>query len=384
MKMAYLTKLSESRQEVKVFIRNARAVFLLSNDRVCGTIPFLIRGRRVILAGDIGGTKTKLGLFEKRDGGLVCIRKETYRSREHPSIFSVIDAFLKGEALDAVSLGVAGPVEGGKVSATNLPWEFSTGQVASAVGLEGRVYLLNDLVALSLGTVKLRPPDIIPLKGGSADPRGVRAVIAAGTGLGQGYLVPTHEDGCFRALPSEGGHADFSPRTETEADLWRYLRRRFGRVSTERVVSGGGIVAVYEFLRDNKRLAADPHIEQALADSDPNPVIARRAAGWESPIARMTFEVFMSAYGAEAGDLALTLFATGGVYVGGGIARRNLSMVRSRPFIDAFLDKGRFRGFMERIPVWAVVNEDVAVIGAAGFAEHIGQINDPTSYLIGT
>jgi glucokinase len=338
----------------------------------------------VILAGDIGGTKTKLGLFERREGELVCTKKATYRSREHPSIFSVLDDFLKTEdTVDAACLGVAGPVEAGRVSATNLPWEFSADEIASAVGARGRTCLLNDLVALSLGTVRLHPPDIVPLKGGTADPRGVRAVIAAGTGLGQGYLVPTPEAGFFRALPSEGGHSDFSPRTETEADLWRHLRKKFGRVSTERVISGGGIVAVYEFLRDVRRLEPDPRIEEALTGPDPNSVMARRAAGWESPIARMTFEVFMSAYGAEAGDLALTLFATGGVYVGGGIARKNLPLVRSGPFIDSFLDKGRFRGLMERIPVWAVVNEDVEIIGAAGFAAQIGQSNDPTSYIIG-
>jgi glucokinase len=344
-----------------------------------------IRELSVILGGDIGGTKTKLGLFEPTEQGLVCTRKKTYRSREHPSIFSILEDFITtGETVRSVCLGVAGPVEGERVSATNLPWNFTADQIGSAVGAGARVFLLNDLVALSLGAVGLSPPDIVPLKGGAADPSGVRAVIAAGTGLGQGYLVPTPGGGSFRALPSEGGHADFSPRTETEADLWRHLRRRFGRVSTERVVSGGGIAAIYEFLRDVKRLDPDPRIEQALAGPDPNPVIAERAAGWACPIARMTFDVFLSAYGAEAGDLALTLFATGGVYVGGGIARKNLSLLKSGPFIDAFLDKGRFRGLLERIPVWAVVNEDVEIIGAAGFAEQATRENNSPSYTIAT
>jgi glucokinase len=339
----------------------------------------------VILAGDIGGTKTKLGLFDRTEKGLVCTRKETYRSREHPSIFSILEDFVTtGDRVRSVCLGVAGPVEAGKVSATNLPWKFSADQVATAVGPGVRVFLLNDLVALSLGVVGLLPPDIVPLKGGEADPRGVRAVIAAGTGLGQGYLVPTLGGGSYRALPSEGGHADFSPRTETEADLWRHLRRRFGRVSTERVVSGGGIAAIYEFLRDVKRMESDPRIEEALKGPDPNPVIAERAAGWACPIARMTFDVFLSAYGAEAGDLALTVFATGGVYVGGGIALKNLSLLKSGSFIEAFLDKGRLRGLMERIPVWAVVNEDVSIIGAAGFAEQAVYENDSPSYTIAT
>ncbi|MBN2223753.1 MAG: glucokinase [Deltaproteobacteria bacterium] len=340
----------------------------------------------MILAGDIGGTKTKLGLFERGGDGLVCTKKKTYRSREHPTIFSILEDFIRSEgAIEAVCLGVAGPVEGGRVIATNLPWRFSVDQIASAVGTTGRVCLLNDLVALSLGTVGLHPPDIVPLKGGVADPQGVRAVIAAGTGLGQGYLVPTFGGEAFRALPSEGGHADFSPQTETEADLWRYLRKRFGRVSNERVVSGGGIVAIYEFLRDIKRVDPDPQIEKALATPDPNPVIARRAAGWACPIARATFDVFLSAYGAEAGDLALTLFATGGIYVGGGIARKNLPLIKSGPFIEAFLDKGRFRSLMERIPVWVVVNEDVEIIGAAGFAALNEKDNDAaSSYTIAT
>ncbi len=340
----------------------------------------------MILAGDVGGTKTKLGLFERGEDGLVCAKKKTYRSREYSSIFAILEDFTRAEGrVDAVCLGVAGPVEDGRVSATNLPWKFSANEIASAVGAAGRVCLLNDLVALSLGTVDLHPPDIVPLKGGVADPRGVRAVIAAGTGLGQGYLVPTLEEGSFRALPSEGGHADFSPRSETEADLWRHLRKRFGRVSTERVVSGGGIVAIYEFLRDIKRVEPDAEIEQAMAGADPNPVIARRAAGWACPIARMTFDVFLSAYGAEAGDLALTLFATGGVYVGGGIARKNLSLVKSGPFIEAFLDKGRFRSLMERVPVWAVINEDVEIIGAAGFAARTREEDHTTSsYTIAT
>jgi glucokinase len=340
----------------------------------------------VILAGDIGGTKTKLGLFERGDRGLVCTKKKTYRSRDHTTIFHILEDFIRTEApIEAVCLGVAGPVEGGKVNATNLPWKFSTNEIASAAGVTGRAYLLNDLVALSLGTVSLRPPDIIPLKGGTADPRGVRAVIAAGTGLGQGYLVPTPTGGLFRALASEGGHSDFSPRTEMEADLWRHLRRRFGRVSTERVVSGGGIVAIYEFLRDVKRVEPDPEIEQALVGTDPNPVVADRAVGWTCPIARMTFDIFLSAYGAEAGDLALTLFATGGVYVGGGIARKNIPLMKSGPFIDAFLDKGRFRSFMEKVPVWAVVNEDVEIIGAAGYAARVQEDNGATSsYTIDT
>jgi glucokinase len=339
----------------------------------------------VILAGDIGGTKTKLGLFERTDGGLVCTRKKTYRSREHPSVFSILDDFISpGDSIRAICIGVAGPVEAGTVSATNLAWKFSADQIESAVGRGVRVFLLNDLVALSLGTVGLRPPDVVPLKGGEADPRGVRAVIAAGTGLGQGYLVPTLGGGSFRSLPSEGGHSDFSPRTETEADLWRHLRRRFGRVSTERVISGGGIAAIYEFLRDVKRLNPDPEIERALAGSDPNPVIADRAAGWTSPIARMTFDVFLSAYGAEAGDLALTVFATGGVYVGGGIARKNPSLIKSGSFIGAFLDKGRLRGLMERIPVWLVLNEDVEIIGAAGYADRATQENNSPSNIIAT
>ena len=238
----------------------------------------------MILAGDIGGTKTKLGLFQREGAGLVCAKKKTYRSREYSTIFSILEDFIRAEdAIEAVCLGVAGPVDGGRVNATNLAWKFSVGEIASATGAGGRVYLLNDLVALSLGTVGLHPPDIVPLKGGTADSRGVRAVIAAGTGLGQGYLVPSLGRQPFRALASEGGHADFSPRTETEADLWRHLRKRFGRVSTERVVSGGGIIAIYEFLRDVKRMEPDPQIEQALAGPDANPVISSRAAGWDVP-----------------------------------------------------------------------------------------------------
>ncbi len=319
----------------------------------------------MILAGDIGGTKTKLGLFREGGGRLVCMKKETFLSREHTSIFSILTDFLRdGTIVDAACLGVAGPVEGGRVSATNLPWEFSEDEITSCTGAR-ECTLINDLVALSLGTAGLSPSDLTALKGGTVEPNGVRAVIAAGTGLGQGYLVPVLETGAFRALPSEGGHADFSPRTDLETELWGHLKQKYGRVSTERVVSGNGMSAIYEFLRDERGMEPDPKIEETIDVSDPNPVIARRASEGGSPIARKTMDVFLSAYGAEAGDLALTLFATGGVFVGGGIARKILPLIRDGIFIDAFLDKGRFRPLMEKIPVYVVLNEDVEIIGAA-------------------
>jgi glucokinase len=322
----------------------------------------------MILAGDIGGTKTKLGLFEERKGAPLCVKKQAFLSQEHPSIFSILGDFLGADpAVSVACLGVAGPVEDGKVRTTNIPWEFSEQEVASFVGTK-KCVIINDLVALSLGTLSLGASDLVTLREGIHDPGGARVIIAAGTGLGEGYLVPSADARGFRALPSEGGHAAFSPRTEREAQLLAYLAGRHGRVSTERVLSGGGIRAVYEFFRDGKGIDPDPEVEAIIASADPSPVIARRATEGGSVIARMTFDLFLSAYGAEAGDLALTFFAVGGVWVGGGIARKTLPLMRDGRFVDAFLDKGRLRPLMERIPLYIIVNEDVEIIGAAGRA----------------
>jgi glucokinase len=322
--------------------------------------------RAMLLCGDIGGTHTTLALFR---GGpdLALESRERFASRDAPDLASIVSVFLARapRTIDAACFGIAGPVIGTRVETTNLPWVIEADALSTRVR-GAPVFLLNDLEALAYGIPALRADGSVVLNPGVPDPTGTIAVIAAGTGLGEaGLLWDGHR---HVAIASEGGHADFAPRTPREIELLRWLLRRWPHVSWERVVSGPGIVHLFEFLRDVERLDVPPPLAAALGAGDPAAAITEAALAGRTPIASATLDLFASLYGAEAGNLALKLKATGGVWVGGGIAPKILPKLRDGAFREAYVAKGRFADLLGTIPVRAIVDPDVALWGAARYA----------------
>jgi glucokinase len=318
----------------------------------------------MILAGDIGGTKTNLALFDDR---LQTIVARTYPSREHDSLDHIVEAFVAEASARPrrACFGVAGPVLEGKSKTTNLPWIVDAAALARVLGLR-RVALLNDLEANAYGIAVLGPEDLVVLAAGAPEARGNAAVIAAGTGLGEAGL---HWDGQrFHPFASEGGHASFGPRTPLEIELLSFLLRRFDHVSWETVLSGPGLVQIYEFLRDSGRGEQPDWLAEELRGEDPAALISQFALQNRSELCSAALDLFVVLYGAEAGNLALKLKATGGVYIGGGIAPKILTRLKSPAFLEAFRSKGPMRPLLEGIAVKVITNDKTALLGAAHFA----------------
>ena len=328
--------------------------------------------REHILAADIGGTKTLVALFAVDGESLECERERSYPSGEHASFEEILDDFLAqgGVRLRAACFDVAGPVLDGSCKATNLPWNLSEPALGEKLG-GVPVRLLNDLEATAFGMLHLPSSELLVLQPGvRAGRRGNVAVIAAGTGLGEAYL---YWDGRHHfPMASEGGHADFAPRTDLEVDLLRWLRSRFGgRVSSERILSGPGIVAVYEFLRDSGFHPEAAAVAERISAGDPAAAISSAAQDEEDPLAQAAMDLFFELYGAEAGNMALRGLTHGGVFIGGGIAPRNLQGMASGPFLRGFRSKGRFSEFMAGLQVSVSLNPETALLGAARFALQI-------------
>lgn len=321
----------------------------------------------MVLAGDIGGTNSRLALFEARaEGPLVPVAERTYPSRDHDGLGPIVTLFRREfpQPIEAASFGVAGPVAAGWSRTTNLPWEIEARALGAGLSIEA-CFLLNDLEATAWGVTALGAEDTVVLQEGTPDETGNSAIIAAGTGLGEAGLF--RASGRLLPFATEGGHADFGPRDDLEDDLLRFLRERHGRVSWERVVSGPGLVAIYEFLRDRGEHEESPETAEAMRRGDPGAAIS---AGRDA-LSREALDRFVSLYGAEAGNLALKMLARGGVFVAGGIAPRVLERLRSGIFMNAFLDKGRMRPVLEAMPVRVVTNDRVGLLGAARHAlEH--------------
>lgn len=328
----------------------------------------------MILAGDIGGTKTNVGLFEvEEEGRPRLIRTESYVSEAFPGLAALLADFLAGHPearIDAACFGVPGAVIENRAETPNLSWDVDGDRIAAETGLP-RVVLINDLVATAEGLLLLKEDELATLQSGVPEARGRegnRVLIAAGTGLGTA-LLPRIGD---RWVPvaSEGGHSDFAPRNEEEMGLLRYLRERFGRVSVERVVSGPGLFNLYSYLRDVHRVQGNPLVQQALAEGDDPARVIGEAALAADPDARCglcvrALEVFVAVYGAMAGNLALIGTATGGVYIGGGIAPKILPRLADGLFLQTFLAKGRYTPYLERVPVRVILNDRAALLGAA-------------------
>ncbi len=321
---------------------------------------------RVVLAGDVGGTKTRFGLFLIDGSGSRLLLSQTYLSKDFDELESVMEDFLPaGERLSAAAFGVAGPVVAGEVKATNLPWKVSERALKKYLSLDA-VSLMNDLVANARGIEVLRPGDFLTLNRGRRI-EGNRALLSAGTGLGSAVLF---WDGARHVpSPSEGGHADFGPRDRLEVGLLHFLLEQYGHVSYERVLSGAGLFSAYRFLRGSGAYGKEPAwLTQRLKLEDPAAAITEAARLGKSKLCEATLELFVSIYGAAAGNLALQVMATGGVFLGGGMAPKLNWKLREGAFMRAFTNKGRLSPIVARIPVKVIMNDQAALFGAAAYA----------------
>jgi len=325
----------------------------------------------MILAGDIGGTTTTLALFASGGGGLGFEPEpriaETFRSASFAQASDVVGDFCARHRprLRAACIGIAGPVRENRCRATNLPWNVDGAELAAIAGLP-QLHLLNDLEAVGYAIDLLRPEEMAVLQAGEPAAAGNRAVIAAGTGLGEAGLF--WDGRAHRPFATEGGHADFAPGDEMEVALLRFLQREHGRVSWERVVSGPGLVAIHRFLGQSGEIGLEnepPGIAEEMHREDPASVISRHASGGTSALCARTLELFVKLYAAEAGNLALKLMATGGLFIGGGIAAKNLAWMQSPTFLEVFRAKGRMRPLLEAMPVSVLLGAEAALLGAA-------------------
>ncbi len=326
-------------------------------------------GSALVLAGDLGGTKTTLGVFSPERGPRDPLVSTRLVSEDHAGLAEMCEAFLHDVGLPVCHavFGVAGPVLGGRARITNLPWDLEETALAERLGLH-RVTLLNDLVAMAHGVPELDDAESLPIIPGTADPAGPIGILAPGTGLGMAWGL-RDDDGTLRAFPSEGGHTAFAPQGELQEGLLAFLRERYGYVSNERVCSGMGLPNLYAWLRQTDPEAEPEWLATALAQAeDPTPVIAQAAMERNVALARRTLELFVVILGSLAGDLALTVMSTGGIWIGGGIAPRILPLLTDGAFREAFLTKGRLRRFVETVPVRLIQRADTPLVGAASRA----------------
>ena len=317
------------------------------------------------LAGDIGGTKTRLALFSPESGACEALERETFLSQDHDSLETILRVYLQDKkyVIIGASFGVAGPIIGQKARVTNLQWVVD--KVSLQQLLDGiDVHLLNDLHAISSAVPDLKADEIEELIPGAAAPRGAIGVIAPGTGLGEGFLIWDGER--YEPHPSEGGHTSFGPETSLQLELLNYMDNMYKHVSYERVCSGLGIANLYSFLRDEKGLEEPKWLRERLDEvEDQTPLIVEAALEKKAEICVQTMDLFVSILGSEAGNLALKVLATGGIYLGGGIPRHIMPLLRGDSFRQGFLDKGRFADMLTRVPVYVITHPHAGVFGAA-------------------
>jgi glucokinase len=322
----------------------------------------------MILAGDVGGTNTRLAFFEGTPDQLRAIQVEIFRSADFAGLAEIVRKFLDThkQPVEAACFGLPGAVVNGRVETTNLPWVVDSRNLATEVGLQ-QVQLVNDLYANAHGIALLAESDFVVLNAGLPNAAGNRALISAGTGLGEAGLFADAQ-GAHHPFPSEGGHTDFAPRNDLETELLRYLLGRFEHVSYERVLSGPGLHNIYQFLRDTGRGQEPTWLAEQIAQGDPPAAISKSALEGTSEICVQALDIFISLYGAEAGNLALKMLATGGVYVGGGIAPKIIRKLSSTVFLKSFTAKGRIGGVLKEIPVRVITNDKTALLGAGRVA----------------
>lgn len=315
-----------------------------------------------ILSGDIGGTQTRLRISAA--GQQVPLLQKSFPSNQYPGLVEIIEEFLRQAnmaGIAAACFALAGPVLERRVRLTNLPWTVDADQIAQRFHIP-RVSLINDFEAAAMAIEALQPQDVLTLQSGNVRPNSMRLVVGAGTGLGVALL--TWQQGGYRAHPSEGGHMDFAPANAVQNELLHYLQQRYGHVSYERIVSGPGLLAIFEFLRNSGRALPSQQLLNTMSSCDAAAAIAQFAQHNQEPIAVMALELFVAVYGAFVGNLALISLPHGGIYVAGGIAAKIAPVLQQGAFLRAFHDKGRFAGLLQTLPLHIVVNPDIGLLGA--------------------
>jgi glucokinase len=321
----------------------------------------------MILAGDVGGTSTRLAFFTVQGEVLQRVVEATYPSADYADLVTLVSRFVSSHPLRAerACFGVAGPVQDGRCETTNLPWVVDARHLAAELHLD-HVGLINDLEAAAHGLATLTPEDYVVLNAGKPPATGNMAVIAAGTGLGEAGL---YWDGRrHHPFATEGGHATFAPSAPLHLELHSYLLQEFEHVSWERVVSGPGLYNIYRFLRDTGRGEEPAWLQDEIRQGDPAAAISRAALAGRSSLCMQALDLFVTLYGAEAGNLALKILATGGVFIGGGIAPKILPKLTEKMFMAAFIAKGRLQDVLQEIPVRVITNEKTGLQGAARVA----------------
>ncbi len=322
-----------------------------------------------VLAGDIGGTNTRLQILECEPGRCRTVRDRRFESGSYGGLPAILREFVKqegGRTVEGVCLGIAGPVResaaGQSVKVTNLPWEIHSQELSREFGFP-RLRLINDFQAIGYGIEALGEEDLVVLQQGEPDARAPRAVIGAGTGLGQGILLWQQDH--YAPVATEGGHVDFGPTNELQIELARFLLKELGRASYELIVSGHGLVQLYDFLKTRGEMPESPAVAEAMKRGDAAAAITEAALEHDDALSNQALNLFVDIYGAQAGNLALAAGARGGIYVAGGIAPKILARLTDGRFMRAFLNKGKMSPYVAAVPVCVVTNPDVGLIGAA-------------------
>lgn len=328
----------------------------------------------MFLAGDVGGTKTRLALVKREGNVLVRGACEQFKSANFPNLQEIIRGFLETHQtkVDFACIGVPGPVQRGLVQITNLPWKLSEREIEAACGLK-RMQLVNDLYATAAAIPYFTPQDLIQLySGGDSEERIVSAVIAPGTGLGQAFLVTPPDGAAFQVIASEGGHASFAPIDAVQSELLEFIKQRYGRASVEHVLCGPGLVNIFSFLAESKRFDVSADLSAELENSgDKAAVISKAALQGTSPICTETLQIFLSALGAHAGNMVLSTLATGGVFLGGGIPPKIIPLLENGTFLESFLAKGKLAHVVKATPVYIIKDDYAALTGAAQLAARL-------------
>ena len=318
----------------------------------------------MILAGDIGGTNARLAYFQPRNGRFQLVSERVFPSREHRGLGEIVTQFLdeSGTRPEAACFGIAGPVRNGRVETSNLPWVIEQSVLANQIHLAATL-LINDLEASAWGIGALGSEDLVTLNPGAGSVAGNQAVVAPGTGLGEAGLF--WDGSRHHVFACEGGHTDFAARGELQVELLRFLVTKFGHVSYERILSGPGLVNVYEFLCASGRGKQSAELSAAIEVGDPAAAISQAALSGKDSLAGKALDLWIAVYGAETSNLGLKIMSTGGLFLAGGISPKILPRLKGSLFMEAFLDKGRMRPLVEAMPVHVVTNEKAGLLGAA-------------------
>ncbi|WP_255535224.1 glucokinase [Cellulophaga sp. E16_2] len=319
-----------------------------------------------VLAGDIGGTKTNLALFEYKDGHLTLIKQNSYKTKNHTSLLEIIADFKveKITKIDSICFGVAGPITKGKVHGTNFPWDIDTDELIKALELKS-IYLINDMQANAYGLATLKEKDLDRLKYGS-EIAGNAVIISPGTGLGEAGLF--WDGTAYHPFASEGGHCDFGPRNDFDLEIWKYFQQKYGHVSWERLLSGQGIRDTYQLIRNVSGEKETDTFKAKMAKEDPAAVITQTALEGLDIVCRETLDLFVRFLAIETAQLALKFKATGGIYIGGGIMPKIIKGMNREIFTDNFMQSGRMNSLLQMVPVNVILNDNTALLGAAYYA----------------